>query len=50
MKECYNESVFGMIRRDWNYPCITMWSLLDETSDGAAFRHAVSLPPEVQAR
>lgn len=48
MKERYNESVFGMILRDRNHPCITMWGLLNETSDGAVFRHAVSVLPEVR--
>jgi hypothetical protein len=48
MKERYDESVFGMIRRDRNHPCVTMWGLLNETSDGAVFRHAVSVLPEVR--
>jgi hypothetical protein len=48
MKERYNESVFGMIKRDRNHPCITMWGLLNETSDGPVFRHAVAVLPEVR--
>ena len=49
MKSRYNESVFGMIKRDRNHPSITIWGLLNETNDGPVFRHAVSVLPEVRA-
>lgn len=48
MRERYNESVLGMIRRDRNHPCITIWGLLNETPEGPVFRHAASLLPEVR--
>jgi hypothetical protein len=48
MQERYNESVIGMIRRDRNHPSITMWGLLNETSDGPVFRHAVDFLTEVR--
>ena len=48
MKERYNESVMGMIRRDRNHPSVTFWGLLNETVDGPVFRHAVEVLPEVR--
>ena len=48
MKERYDESVFNMIRRDRNHPSVTIWGLLNETTDGAVFRHAVQVLPEVR--
>ncbi|MGC8643396.1 MAG: glycoside hydrolase family 2 TIM barrel-domain containing protein, partial [Isosphaeraceae bacterium] len=48
MKARYNESVFGMIRRDRNHPSVAIWGLLNETSDGPVFRHAVSVLPELR--
>jgi len=47
--ERYNESVLGMIRRDRNHPCITIFGLLNETNDGPVFRHAVAVLPQVRA-
>ena len=48
MKQRYNESVLGMIRRDRNHPSVAIWGLLNETPDGPVFRHAVSVLPEVR--
>ena len=48
MKERYDESVFGMIRRDRNHPSVAFWGLLNETVDGPVFRHAVEVLPEVR--
>jgi len=48
MKQRYNESVFGMIRRDRNHPSVTIWGLLNETNDGPVLRHAVSVLPEIR--
>ncbi len=48
MKERYNESVLGMVKRDRNHPSITIWGMLNETNDGPVFRHAVSALPELR--
>ncbi len=38
----WDASISGVIRRDRNHPCIVMWSLLNEVSDGRIFRHVVA--------
>ncbi len=48
MTERYDESVLGMVRRDRNHPSVTMWGLLNETSDGPVFRHAVNFLPDLR--
>jgi hypothetical protein len=41
MRERFDRSVREMILRDRNHPSLTIWGLLNETKDGAVFRHAV---------
>lgn len=41
MAERYDLSLREMILRDRNHPCVTIWGLLNETGDGAVFRHCV---------
>lgn len=48
MAERFDESILGMVRRDRNHPCLTIWGLLNETPDGAVFRHAAGLLPELR--
>jgi hypothetical protein len=49
MARRYDESILGMVRRDRNHPSLVMWGLLNETPEGAVFRHAVSVLPAVRA-
>ncbi|MDQ1255854.1 MAG: beta-galactosidase, partial [Candidatus Hydrogenedentes bacterium] len=49
MAERFDESVFGMVRRDRNHPSIVMWGLLNETNDGPVFRHAADMLDDVRA-
>ena len=37
MAERFDESLFGMIRRDRNHPSVVIWGLLNETHDGPVF-------------
>ncbi|HOD80152.1 MAG: Beta-galactosidase [Planctomycetes bacterium ADurb.Bin126] len=48
MGQRYDESVLGMVLRDRNHACLTIWGLLNETSDGAVFRHAAALLPALR--
>lgn len=49
MAQRYDESILGMVRRDRNHPSVVMWGLLNETPDGAVFRHAASVLPALRA-
>jgi hypothetical protein len=46
--EMFDRSLLGIIRRDRNRPCVTMWCFLNETPDGPIFRHAVAVLPKVR--
>jgi hypothetical protein len=41
MAERFDRSIREAVFRDRNHPCVTIWGLLTETSDGPVFRHAV---------
>jgi len=49
MAERFDRSTSEMIQRDRNHPSVTIWGLLNETPDGAIFRHAVSTLPLVRS-
>lgn len=49
MAERFNHATAGMIRRDRNHASLVIWGLLNETSDGPVFRHAVASLPLVRA-
>lgn len=42
MGELYDRSMLGIIKRDRNHPSVAIWGLLNETREGAVFRHAVN--------
>jgi len=49
MAERFDHATRAMILRDRNHPSIVMWGLLNETKDGAVFRHALDALPLVRA-
>ncbi|MDR3644776.1 MAG: glycoside hydrolase family 2 TIM barrel-domain containing protein, partial [Clostridia bacterium] len=49
LKEYFDRSTSGMIRRDRNHACVTLWGLLNETYDGGAFHAALEYLPTARA-
>lgn len=49
MGERFDFSVREMILRDRNHPSVVIWGLLNETTDGPVFRHAVGMLPLVRS-
>jgi len=49
MAERYDRNTAAMIRRDRNHPSVAIWELLNETTDGPVFRHAVGFLPKLRA-
>lgn len=45
----YDTSLLGMVRRDRNHPCVTIWGMLNETPDGPLFRHVAGRLPALRA-
>jgi hypothetical protein len=49
LQKRFENSITGVIIRDRNHPCLVMWGVLNENSDGPVFRKAVSLLPVLRS-
>jgi hypothetical protein len=49
MAERFDRSVSEMILRDRNHPSVAIWGILNETDNGAVYRHAVTTLPLVRS-
>jgi hypothetical protein len=49
LAERFDRAVSELIARDRNHPSVVIWGLLNETPDGPAFRHAVSMLPMIRS-
>jgi hypothetical protein len=49
MAERFDAAVSELIRRDRNHPSVVTWGLLNETNDGATFRHAAAMLPLIRS-
>jgi len=49
MAERFDQATTEMVLRDRNHPCVTIWGLLNETTDGPVFRQAAGFLPKLRA-
>jgi len=46
--ERFDRGVSELIRRDRNHPSVVIWGLLNESPDGPAFKHALTMLPRIR--